>query len=156
MLQDVRPGHGSGADSHQGKVMSSASSSSQPDYIFKIMLREDSTIHGLNHWRGGVITHRMRNYRAPAFPAFGGWNGFTGDFSYPNREVTKRTLRAEYTLSDIKTCQIIWRAEAVSSDTYVELGGTGTTYRNTETVEREVPLYPLFAVMNSAALKAIP
>ncbi|MBB5033601.1 hypothetical protein [Prosthecobacter vanneervenii] len=129
--------------------------SDQLDYVFKIMLREDSVTHGVSRWSGGINSKRMTNRRDPGFNAFGGWRGFTGDYSFPYREVTKRTLKAEYTLSDHQTCKIIWRAEVESSDTYVELEGSGSTYRNARTVEREVPLQPLLVALNTAAVKAI-
>lgn len=142
-----------------GAVMQESGSvqpdSKLPDYVFKIMLREDSVTHGVSQWSGGVNTKRMTNRRDPGFNAFGGWRGFTGDFNFPFREVTRRTLKAEYTLSDNQTCKIIWRAEVETSDTYVELDGSGSTYRKAGTVEREVPLQPLFVAMNSAAVKTL-
>jgi len=128
-------------------------SAKEPDYIFRIMLRADSVSHAPSQ-QTGVVTGRLTSYRDPGFHAYGGWSR-PNDFSYPLREVTKRTLTADYILSDAHTYKLIWRAEAVTSGKYVELGSSGTSYRNASVVEAEVPLEPLFVSMNAAAARTI-
>ena len=127
---------------------SSQTLSKEPDYIFRIMLRADSVSHRGSARSGGTAT------RDPGFRAFGGWSR-SSDSSFSRREVTKRTLIADYILSDARTYKLIWRAEAVASGTYVELGGSGTTYRTADEVEAEVPLEPLWVSMNTAAVRTL-
>jgi len=147
LLSEAGSGHESAAKS------SSKTTSKEPDYIFRIMLRADYISH-VPSQRTSVGAGRLRSLRDPGFNAFGGWKG-PNDFSFPMREVTKRTLKADYILSDARTCKLIWRAEAVSSATYVELAGSGTSYRTVSVVEAEVPLEPLWVSMNTAAVRTI-
>jgi hypothetical protein len=132
---------------------SSKTASKEPDYIFRIMLRADSVSH-VPSQRMAVGSGRLTSYRDPGFHAFGGWSR-SNDYSFPLREVTKRTLKADYILSDARTYKLIWRAEAVTSAKYVELAGSGTSYRTASVVEAEVPLEPLWVSMNTAAVRTI-
>ena len=136
-----------------GHEIAAKSALKAPDYIFRIMLRADSISH-VPSQRTAVVTSRLTSFRDPGFYAFGGWKG-PNDFSFPMREVTKRTLKADYILSDARTYKLIWRAEAVTSAKYVELAGSGTSYRTASVVEAEVPLEPLWVSMNTAAVRTI-
>ena len=141
-------GHG-----HEGAAKSSSQTpSKEPDYIFRIMLRADFFTH-LYSQGTGLSTGRLTSFRDPGFRAFGGWSRSTNDF--PPREVTKRTLMADYILSDARTYKLIWRAEAVASATHVELTGRGTSYRSPSEMEAEVLLEPLWVSMNTAAVRTI-
>ena len=140
--------------SHENAAQySSQTLSKEPDYIFRIMLRADSVSH-IPSQRPTILTGRLTSFRDPGFRAFGGWSR-SSDSSFSRREVTKRTLIADYILSDARTYKLIWRAEAVASGTYVELGGSGTTYRTADEVEAEVPLEPLWVSMNTAAVRTL-
>ena len=131
---------------------SSQTPSKEPDYIFRIMLRADSFSH-FSSQGAGAGNRRWTSFRDPGFRVFGGWS--RSNYSFPSREVTKRTLIADYILSDARTYKLIWRAEAVASATHVELAGSGASYRSPSEMEAEVPLEPLWVSMNTAAVRTI-
>ena len=93
----------------------------------------------------------------------GGYNSGYSNYTlggYLWRKTTKRTLKADYILSDARTCKLIWRAEAVAYDSNVisnnSVGGyLAPTYRSAEELESKVPLKPLWILMNAAAVRRI-
>lgn len=124
----------------------------QADYIFRIMLRSDSNKQIINRWYGIGYSTRIRSWRSSGWNGFGGSAGFTGA-NYA-RKVTKRTLKADYILSDAHTYKLVWRAEAVSSDIYVSFD-TSVPPDVASDVEAKVPLRPLWISMNSTAMHAL-
>ncbi len=144
----------------------------EPDYIFRIMLKADSlasrdvigrdaySMRGGASARGGGI---MPGLRSPGYRSggslFGAWG--TADFSsYSWRKIAKRTLKADYILSDARTFKLIWRAEAVSTDVHVSVnnsvfGYRSPPYQSSSDLELKLPLNPLWVSMNAAAVRTI-
>lgn len=154
----------------------------EPDYIFRIMLRADSISRSDEVRRDFDYMHVAQRssgmtsssypspgyqYRGFGFGGFGlgGYNyGYSGPFSviggYIWKQTTKRTLKADYILSDARTCKLIWRAEAVAYDSNVitnnsVVGFRPPPYRSAEELESKVPLKPLWILMNAAAVRRI-
>jgi hypothetical protein len=166
-----------GGQRHEMAAGGSSARAKQPDYVFKIMLTTDSVTSKSSSWgSGGVQTGRMIDRRSPGFNAFGGWAGFndynqgagyyrggmpynmvgrSGSFAYAVREHTTRVLKADYTLSDYRTCKILWKAEAVASRLYVSLDAYVPSYITWDAAESKVPLKPLWISMNTAAVRTI-
>lgn len=113
----------------------------EPDYIFRILLRADSIDHSLVK-QSMVGTGRVSSVR-----------GGGGGPMWPIerwRVINKRVLKADYSLSDSRTHQLIWRAQAESSKLFFD-----ADYHNFSEVEAEVPLNPLWVSMNAAAVRTI-
>lgn len=167
---DAKPGKGASAGARLGA--SAKTPSKQPDYIFRIMLRSDSNSHrsslglDLDYMRlrnvnlvGGGTMSLMRNGTG-FFSSSNSINPRRGvsPFSsggYSWREITKRTLKADYILSDSQTCKILWRAEAIAVDQRVNVNNSVAGYRSPADLASEVPLRPLWIAMNTAAERAI-
>lgn len=165
-----------GRQRHEAAAGGSSAGARQPDYVFKIMLTTDSVTSKSSSWGSrGVQTGRMTDRRNPGFNAFGGWTGFNdynqgtasyggarfysmasrSGLAYAVREHTTRVLKADYTLSDYRTCKILWKAEAVASRMYVSLDPYVPTYITSAEAESKVPLKPLWISMNTAAVRTI-
>ena len=144
----------------------------QADYIFRIMLRADSLssrdeIRRDAYYRRGGASSRgggiMPGLLSPGYRPGGYFLGEWGaaDFSgYSWRKIAKRTLKADYILSDARTCKLIWKAEAVSTDVYVNVGNSvfgyrAPPYQSSSDLESKLPLNPLWISMNAAAVRSI-
>ena len=117
-----------------------------PDYIFRIMLRADSRDQTFVK-QSLVGNGRLSTGRRA------GWLGSNGSPMWPvngaMREINKRTLKADYTLSDSRTHQLVWKAAAVASKT------VDRYYPSMAALEAHAPLRPLLDSMNAAAVQAI-
>ena len=117
----------------------------EPDYVFRILLRADSIDHTVVK-QSLVGTGRLYSRRV-------GGMGYGGSSGWPIerwRVINKRVLKADYVLSDNRTHQLIWRAQAESSKLFFD-----ANYRSMSSVEAEVPLNPLWVSMNAAAVNTI-
>ncbi|WP_395744123.1 hypothetical protein [Prosthecobacter sp.] len=115
----------------------------EPDYIFQIMLRANSVSHTLVK-QSLVGTGRLWDSRT---------RSGSSSTMYPRigamRAIDQRVLKAEYLLSDSRTHQLLWKAEAESSKLF------HCDYRNRAAVEAEAPFKPLWIAMNAAAVKSL-
>jgi hypothetical protein len=162
---EMKPCEGTSLGNFRGIAAAGTSKTraNQPDYIFRIMLRSDSNSHSSNMGRDFDYM-RLRNVGGigGGYNAFG-WNGLSsrggvsafGGGSYSWRELTRRTLKADYILSDSQTHKLIWRAEAVAYKVHVNVNNSVAGYRSPADLASEIKLQPLWIAMNTAAERTI-
>lgn len=142
----------------------------QPDYIFRIMLRSDSNTQtnrlgrDLDYTRfrnvnvvggGGISLFGWGNFNSARrwYPPDSASSFYNGGYVWSR--VATRTLKADYILSDSKTCKVIWRAEAVASNVHVNINNSVAGYQSPADLVSEIPLRPLWITMNKAAERTI-
>ncbi|WP_395739138.1 hypothetical protein [Prosthecobacter sp.] len=133
------------------------------DYIFKIMLRANSVSNAVNLGRD-LDFLRLRNVSGASgtYNALG-WNNpnprsgvspFRGG-PFTRRELTTRTVRADYVLTDAHTHKILWRAQGTASAQRVNLNNTATNYQTPAELAERIALEPLWISMNTAAARSL-
>ncbi|WP_395748704.1 hypothetical protein [Prosthecobacter sp.] len=153
----------SGVEEYQAMVAKNAREArpGQPDYIFKILLRANSVADDVRLGRD-LDFQRLRNVSgAGGTYDVMGWNNprrgaspFSGGY-YTRREVTSRTLKADYVLTDSRTSKILWRAEATASASHVNLNNGATNYQTPAELAERIAFQPLWNSMNAAAVQRL-